>query len=181
MLPYIILGTLYNKPLTGYEIKKMIAAGVGLFYKASYGSIYPILADLMKNNMISCEAVEGSGRNQKRYTITDSGKGSFLSWLKSCDLDDSKAEAFVAKVFFFDKLDMPDAQIQIDAFHQKLELSLQDLCKQREEFIHLPNQNCFYYKLSTLYFGIVKLQGLLDWCEVIRNRRKLEDLVIRNY
>lgn len=41
MLEYIILGLLMEGPMSGYEMKKTIDSSVGLFYRASYGSLYP--------------------------------------------------------------------------------------------------------------------------------------------
>ena len=46
MLDYIILGMVLNEDLTGYDIKKFIENGIGVFYKASYGSLYPALKKL---------------------------------------------------------------------------------------------------------------------------------------
>ena len=47
MLEYIILGTLYTNTLTGYDIRKCIDSGIGMFYRASYGSIYHLLCRLL--------------------------------------------------------------------------------------------------------------------------------------
>ena len=40
MLESIALGMLLEKDLTGYDIKKFIENGIGVFYKASFGSLY---------------------------------------------------------------------------------------------------------------------------------------------
>lgn len=177
MLVNIILGTLMKKSLTGYEIRKCIESGVGMFYKASYGSIYPILAKLLEQEMVSLEETEDASRNQKKYTITPKGRESFLQWLQTNDSDEKKIEAFVAKVFFFDQLEDADVQIQIEAFQMKIQKYLHELLEKREYFLTLPHQENFYYKLSTLYYGISKLQSLWEWCQVIRNRQPLEQLV----
>lgn len=177
MLVYIILGTLMKESQTGYEIRKCIESGVGMFYKASYGSIYPILAKLLEEELVSCESADDANRNQKKYTITGKGRESFLNWLQTNDSDEQKIEAFVAKVFFFDQLEDKDVLIQIESFQQKIQKYLQNLCQKREQFMELPHQEDFYYKLSTLYYGISKLQSLSEWCEAIKKRQPLEQLV----
>lgn len=178
MLIYIILGTLTKAPMTGYEIRKCIESGVGLFYKASYGSIYPILAKLLEQELVSCETAEDANRNQKKYSVTEKGREAFQIWLQTDDSEEQKIEAFVAKVFFFDQLEDTAIQSQIQTFQQKIQDYLQELCKKREKFMERPHQEDFYYKLSTLYYGISKLQSLLEWCEVIQKRQSLEQLVI---
>jgi hypothetical protein len=58
----------FDKPLTGYEIKKHIDQGVGNFYKASYGSLYPILKkSLDKGYLIMTE--DTLGRERKNTTM----------------------------------------------------------------------------------------------------------------
>ena len=39
MLESIILGMVSDNDFTGYDIKKLIENGIGVFYKASYGSL----------------------------------------------------------------------------------------------------------------------------------------------
>ena len=46
MLESIILGMVSDNDFTGYDIKKLIENGIGVFYKASYGSLYPALKRL---------------------------------------------------------------------------------------------------------------------------------------
>lgn len=43
MLEYIVLGMVNYEDMTGYDIKKYIESGISVFYKASFGSLYPIL------------------------------------------------------------------------------------------------------------------------------------------
>ena len=78
MLDYIALGMVLDEALTGYDIKKEIEAGVGNFYTASYGSLYPALKKLSdKGYLTMMEHLHGS-RIKKYYVATALGKAAFF-------------------------------------------------------------------------------------------------------
>ena len=41
----------------------------------------------------------------------------------------------------------------------------------------MENKECFYYKLSTLYYGICITQKTIQWCQHIRMQKPLSDLI----
>jgi len=41
----------------------------------------------------------------------------------------------------------------------------------------MENKDCFYYKLSTLYYGIRVTQETVRWCEHIRNGKPLSEFI----
>ena len=70
MLILIVLdqATLNNKKLTAYDIQKNIYKLTYSFWKPSPGSIYPILEQLLKKNIIEVE------KHDNCYTLTKSGR-----------------------------------------------------------------------------------------------------------
>jgi DNA-binding PadR family transcriptional regulator len=68
MIPYIILGMLYNCQTTGYDLKKHIENSIGVLYKASYGSIYPALKRLTENGMVTVLLKQQGERQKKLFT-----------------------------------------------------------------------------------------------------------------
>jgi DNA-binding PadR family transcriptional regulator len=85
----ICLAILYEGEATGYEIRKLSVEGdYSYFIEASYGSIYPALAKLEAEELVTsrCELQPGKP-NKKIYTITDAGRTAFLNSLFE-DLDD---------------------------------------------------------------------------------------------
>ncbi|ARM74940.1 PadR family transcriptional regulator [Acidianus manzaensis] len=69
-LKMLILEALDKKPMYAYEIIKSIEAKFNGIYKPSPGSIYPVLKQLVTNNLVSIEEKD----NKKIYCITDKGK-----------------------------------------------------------------------------------------------------------
>ncbi|HKM04218.1 MAG TPA: helix-turn-helix transcriptional regulator [Lachnospiraceae bacterium] len=176
MLEYIILGTLCSNTLTGYDIRKCIEGGIGMFYRASYGSIYPILGKLLeKGNAVCVDEPQGK-RVKKKYSITEGGKAEFMKWLNEEDSINS-IESFMAKVFFFDKLPRDIAYKKITVYEEKLQNYKMDLVIKKDKYEKLENRDAFYFKLSTLYFGICKLQSILMWCDTVKLGNDLETLI----
>lgn len=178
LLEYIILGILYSKPLTGYDIRKDIEIGIDMFYKASYGSLYPLLSKLLDKQYVCCVEEQHGKRMKKIYHITSEGKNAFIGWLEAPIEPGSSMEAFMARVYFYDKLSYKISSIRIVEYEKHLVDYLNDLIKKREQFMNLPNQEQFYYKLSTLYFGICKLQSIIMWCRTVSGRNELESLIL---
>ena len=53
MFEEIILGIIFEKDLAGYDIKKIIENSFGVYYKASYGSLYPALKRLAAKGFVT--------------------------------------------------------------------------------------------------------------------------------
>ncbi len=68
-LRLIVMKTLLNNKLSGYDLIKQIERNTGT-WKPSFGSIYPLLDKLLKEKLVQVEAV---GR-KKLYYLTNEGK-----------------------------------------------------------------------------------------------------------
>jgi len=85
----LCLAILHDGETTGYEIRKMSTEGeCSYFVDASYGSIYPALARLEAEGLVTCRVEQQDGRPAKKvYSITDEGRKTFHDSLFN-DLDD---------------------------------------------------------------------------------------------
>lgn len=79
---YALLGLLSWRPMSGYDIKKLVDIGLSHFWNENYGQIYPTLNALVTEGLAK-KAVDGSTGKRKRivYSITPSGEQAFLQWL----------------------------------------------------------------------------------------------------
>lgn len=179
MLEYLILGMVCNETLTGYDIKKHIESGIGTFYKASFGSIYPMLKKLTDKSCLTMYGESQGGRQKKLYQITDEGKKTFTKWLTAPMNVMDGSNTHLAKVYFFDKLpaDIRDRQLlEYEINNTNYLHKLQDLEKRFED---VENKENYYYKLSTLYYGILITQETIKWCKHIRAGKPMTLLVRR--
>jgi DNA-binding PadR family transcriptional regulator len=98
----ILLGCLFSKSLSGYDLKKLFSLSFVFFSGLSYGSIYPALKKLEKAGLITMKLeIQENAPNRKTYTITEAGKQAFLESLKSpFDIENYK-NALLMRMFFF--------------------------------------------------------------------------------
>lgn len=179
MLNYIVLGMLYNGPLTGYDVKKWIENGIGVFYKASYGSIYPTLKQLSEQELVClCPEEQGSARQKKLYEITPKGRETFLDWLgQPIEAEDSGGKQnHLAKVYFFDVLPEEIASQQLAEYERKNLDYLNRLLTLERSFDSPGNHKHHYYKMSTLYYGIGIVRETIRWCRHARLKLPFREL-----
>ena len=79
----LCLSILYQDEATGYEIRKRCVEGeCSYFVEASYGSIYPALARLEADGLVTSRAEPQAGKPTKKvYAITDAGRQAFIGSL----------------------------------------------------------------------------------------------------
>jgi len=94
-LCYVILRALKKEPLHGYAIIKSIETMTGDVWKPTSGSIYPALAQLQHDGLISVKETKCNGRKRKVYRITKNGLAEFLEKKESISqLAKKSAEMF---------------------------------------------------------------------------------------
>lgn len=116
----LCLGALTCGDASGYEIKKMFEEGpFAYFHKVSYGSIYPALAKLCDEKLISMREQSQEGRPDKKvYSLTQEGREALKKALQKTPANDQlRSEAMV--MYFLQGYLEPDHLR--DVFEQHLE------------------------------------------------------------
>ncbi len=80
---YVILGMLRLGRRTGYEIKGLVDISTRFFWAASYGQIYPELANLEELGLIAGRPDESDRRRRREYELTPAGEAALHEWLTS--------------------------------------------------------------------------------------------------
>jgi DNA-binding PadR family transcriptional regulator len=65
-----VLSLIADGPKHGYQLMKELASRLGSLYRASSGTVYPVLAQLLKEGLIQFQLEEG----RKMYRLTEAGK-----------------------------------------------------------------------------------------------------------
>lgn len=79
----LCLGALTYGDATGYDIKKFFESTFSHCFLAGYGSIYPALAELTDEKLVTARTVPGQGGpSRKVYHLTEAGRKTFLTRLK---------------------------------------------------------------------------------------------------
>ncbi|MDQ3694436.1 MAG: PadR family transcriptional regulator [Chloroflexota bacterium] len=81
-LGYTLLGLLGREPLTGYELTRRLKERVGNFWSTSHSQVYPELARLEAEELVTHQVVEQRERPDKKvYAITDQGMEALKEWV----------------------------------------------------------------------------------------------------
>jgi DNA-binding PadR family transcriptional regulator len=97
---YAILGMLFDKSMTGYEIKKFMQESTTHFWQESDASIYPMLKKLAAEGKVLAQITRKGKLERMRYTITNTGKKEFTRWMEQEAEPGTHRDEFLLKLFF---------------------------------------------------------------------------------
>ncbi len=154
----ILLGSLYDKSLSGYDLKKLFSLSFAFFSGLSYGSIYPALKKLERDGLITMKLeIQENAPNRKVYTITEKGKQSFLNSLNSPFGLERYKDALLMRMFFFEHL---SKQERLDAAGNYLE-QVKSVAGQLEAVRLEVEANADRYQLLCYEFGLRAFKDLI--------------------
>ena len=172
-----ILGLLSHEDMTGYDIKKRIDNHLRFFWKGSFGSIYPALAEMEKEDLIrktipkrqpavkAGEVAFGSGRERIVYKITATGREALSTWLTDTKASNDLRYETLLKIFFGGAADRETAIANISVFEEQVRSDLMLLKLYHSDLEkHLDNDDHLYFYL-TVSFGIDTYEAYLRWCK----------------
>jgi PadR family transcriptional regulator AphA len=119
----LCLGALCLRSGTGYDIKKLFESAFSHFQTASYGSIYPALAKLEREGLVSQHCESGAHHlGRKVYQVTDSGRERFIQALSSTPASEQMRSDYMALMFFAHLMSTETLQAklaEIETFYQR--------------------------------------------------------------
>jgi DNA-binding PadR family transcriptional regulator len=80
---YLVLGMLRLGAKSGYAIKKATDISTRVFFPTSLAQVYPELARLKKDGLVTRREDPHGGRSRSAYELTDRGEEALLAWLRS--------------------------------------------------------------------------------------------------
>jgi len=171
MIELVTLGMLMQGRMSGYDIKKITEQTIGIFYKMSYGSLYPALKRLVTEGFVTEEETNDS-KNKKLYTVTDIGRQHFLEWLRE-PLKSNKRE-YMVKIFFYDYLDEETKRRNLLDYQRSIERTLDRIKAVQtvvsQELDQMDRQDQYYYRISTMHYGLKFFQMENEWMKKIINK-----------
>jgi DNA-binding PadR family transcriptional regulator len=157
----VILGFLYEEPMSGYDIKQMMENSVSYFFDASFGAIYPALRKMEKEGLVEKQVIQQEGKpNKNLFAITDSGKQQFQEYLNS-PLNPTVMRSDVLIRIFFGRFTSPEnIEKWLTEERAKNQAMYENLKRVAEAY---PNME--KHKRFTLEFGIRQAEmiiGMVD-------------------
>lgn len=100
-LRYIILGLLWARPMTGYDIKQAFDRALASYWNAGNSQIYTTLKQLSHASMVESEVIVQTTRpNRKVYRLTEAGRAELERWLAEEVPERFTKDEFLTKLFF---------------------------------------------------------------------------------
>ncbi|NIV17545.1 MAG: PadR family transcriptional regulator [Woeseiaceae bacterium] len=112
----VCLGMLTDGEASGYDLKKTFESSFGHFFLAGFGSIYPALASLAKQGLVSCREVPQEGKpDRKVYSITAKGRQRLLEELDDPAPTHKVRSEFLVTMCFAHLMAPEQVQIVLDS------------------------------------------------------------------
>jgi PadR family transcriptional regulator, regulatory protein AphA len=162
---YAILGMIFEKPRSGYEIKQIMLSSTSNFWQESDASIYPMLKILEKEKCVESKVEYTGKRGRKIFKITSLGKKKFSSWMEYPAETETRRDELLLKLFFG-----ATTTTKNNLIHLKRHL---DMCiNEKRKFekiqnVFLPqikenNPNKIFWEM-TLENGIMYFESEIKW------------------
>lgn len=161
---YSILGALSIEPMSGYEIKKLMAESTNYFWAESNGQLYPTLAKLAKSKLVTVKEQVIGKKTSKIYTLTKAGEKKLKEWLVKEANPFPRRDVLLLKLFYGSNVP-PEVSIKhINNHVKKCKSALDiytDIANKLEEFVKQKKYPVYY--LLTVKAGIQRVQAELEW------------------
>ena len=97
----LCLAVLSMGDASGYEIKKLLEGPFRHIHEASFGAIYPALARLQENNLVTCEERSQEKRPDKKvYALTQGGRFQLIQELTIVPGPDRVRSDFLVQMLY---------------------------------------------------------------------------------
>jgi PadR family transcriptional regulator, regulatory protein AphA len=175
-LRHSVLGLLSIKPMSGYELKKVIDSSVAHFWSADQSQVYRTLTALVDEGLASRRTVVQEERpNLHIHSVTDSGLAELDAWLASPLRTPPSRDPFLARLFFADRLPVERIRELLAARRQEIGEALAALEAIREatdpaEPPDDASRLARVLRMATLAFGITHAEAELAWLDETTTR-----------
>ena len=163
---YVILGLLAERPLSGYQIKKIIDIRFQFFWSEIFGQIFPALKSLTAQGFCEELAQEDAGAHAaKVYQITQAGRDALVLWLSQPVEKESLRLEILLKTYFSGYA-APEAMLaHLSAFEESHGKQLHILNLFQAELERIPDEDENHQDiLRVIDFGQKANRAYLDWC-----------------
>lgn len=174
---YVLLGLLDTRPMSGYDIKKIVEFSIRDFWSESYGNIYPTLQKFVTDGLANRTVKKQEGKPDRVvYHITPSGRKELVEWLKEPYQQRRIRDEFLAKFLFGHLLPIENNIKLVEKYKESMEDRIDWY---RETVSNLEEQTIKNRKDLLEYLallqGIFVRESKLKWCEeVLRTLQKFD-------
>jgi DNA-binding PadR family transcriptional regulator len=180
-LGYALLGLLAREPASGYDLSRQLRAPIGFFWRARHSQIYPELARLEAEGLVTHAVVEQQELPDKKvYTITEAGQATLQGWVTDPVEPAVVRDELLLKTFSL-WLAEPAAAAALFREHERHHAeqlrvyeALQQQLEAKGEEIRQPTSP-FFAAYVTLQRGLIYERQYLEWCRWVAEQLERTD------
>jgi len=158
-----LLGLLNDKPMAGYDLKKIFDDTIGFFWAAQMSQIYRELNKLEKKGLVKSTIEPQEKRpDRKVYQLTKEGREAFLSWLNKFPnrLSQASRSRFLMRIFFSSRIKLDELAFQIERYKKEKEEQLSYLNKVEQWIKDYSREE--KHKDDTFYWNLIIKKGYMN-------------------
>ncbi len=158
-----VLGALSVMPMTGYAVRESIRDVLGHFWSESYGQIYPKLAELLDEGLVSKDGAERP--RSSVYTITPSGEKRLGQLLNQPIQAAPPRNGLMLRLFFGRHLGPAACRELLTEARSEAEGQLQVFASIRAETVAEEQTDDHPYWMLTISAGEHSARAMLSWVD----------------
>ncbi|MDR3576472.1 MAG: PadR family transcriptional regulator [Anaerolineaceae bacterium] len=177
-IEYALLGILSWRPLSGYDLKKMIESSPALYWSGNNNEIYRTLVSLHDRDLVSQEVLpQQNYPARKVYTITAKGQKELDKWVLSKPMLPQRKHSLLIQLAWADqadpnKLDALLQEYEDEVYTQTLLFSAQHPPREGRlsylDILQARSKREVYLWGMILENGLTYYQNELSWVRKLR-------------
>jgi len=164
---FAVLGMLFEKPQSGYEIRQFMLESTDHFWQETDASIYPMLKTLETEGKVTGKSEFVGKRERRIFEISQSGKDEFLAWMSRPPEKESRRNELLLKLFLGANVPREEIIKHLALQQQKI-LKTKKIYKNIEDNVLAEVSDEVPRKLfwrMTLRYGMIHVDAELQWLE----------------
>jgi DNA-binding PadR family transcriptional regulator len=171
MLELAILGLLKERAMHGYQLKKRLAETLGSFWLVSYGSLYPALKRLQRQEAVEMIFPRDEvGRRKNVYRITPAGEELFAELLERAGADSAGDNGFSVRLAFFQYL-KPETRIRL---LERRRVFLDGRSSKLKDALRSTKERIDNYTLSLMNHELAATEYDIRWLDELIQAERLQ-------
>lgn len=170
---FAVLGMLaLLKESSGYDLKKHMELSTEYFWKETFSSIYPVLENLEKQNLIvKIDKPTKNDRKRNTYVLTPEGQGILEKWLMQPSEKIQLRNELLLKLFFGNLVPIKVNIEHLEKYKEELQNKLLTFTEIEKEMSDVDTLESLYNSIA-LDHGIRQVSSSLEWCDSAIKRLK---------
>ncbi len=168
---FAILGLLSRQPLSGYDLKKIIADSASLYWSGNNNQIYSTLIQLNKEDLVTFEVItQIDVPSKKVYSITQLGLEELKKWLNSPIDPPEMHSTFLVRLTWADLLTQEELNTLLDNYEEEVRvqgLMIKEKIRRTTEIEDQNSQALRFYRLVSQNL-IMFYENELNWLRSLR-------------